>query len=225
MTDGSDIVAAALRHGQTALSEADSKRVLAGYGIPVIREEQAASADEAVAAAARIGYPVVLKGCHWTLQHKTEMDMVRLSLADEPALRAACAELQPRLPAGGCLLVQEMVSGRRELLCGVIRDPQFGPCVSVGIGGIFAEVLQDVSFRVAPFDRLEAAAMLSELKSGSLLGSFRGMPSADMAALERLLVGLSRLAVDVPAIREIDVNPVIIAGNRPVAVDALIVLA
>jgi succinyl-CoA synthetase beta subunit len=225
MTGGSDIVAVGLRHGQTALSEADSKRVLAGYGIPVIREEQAASADEAVAAATRIGYPVVLKGCHWTLQHKTEMDMVRLSLADEAALRAACAELQPRLPAGGFLLVQEMVSGRRELLCGVIRDPQFGPCVSVGIGGIFAEVLQDVSFRVAPFDRLEAAAMLSELKSGSLLGSFRGMPPVDMAALERLLVGLSRLAVEVPAIREIDVNPVIIAGNRPVAVDALIVLA
>lgn len=224
MTSAANLIAAARQRGQTALSEAESKAVLAAYGLQVTREAVATSVAGALAAAAHVGYPVAVKGCHWTIQHKTETDMVRLGIVDEAALRAAAADLLGRVPAGGQLLIQEMVAGKRELLLGVTRDPQFGPCVTVGIGGIFAEALQDVSFRVAPVDGIEARAMLGELKLAVLLGPFRGMPPADGAALEQALVGLSRLVMDHPEISAIDVNPVILAGSRPVAVDALILL-
>ena len=117
-----------------------------------------------------------------------------------------------------------MVAGKRELILGLIRDPQFGACVSVGIGGIFAETLQDVVFRLAPIDRAEALAMLDELKFASLLGAVRGEPPADREALAAALVALGRIGLEHPEIQEIDINPMIIAGSRPVAVDALIIL-
>ncbi|MCW5729697.1 MAG: acetate--CoA ligase family protein [Alphaproteobacteria bacterium] len=213
-----------MRAGQHALSEWDSKRLLAAYGIPVAKERLAASPDEAVAAADEIGLPVAIKGCHWTLQHKTELDLVRLGLGDAMSVRAAAGEIAARLPEGGALLVQEMIGGRRELLMGLTRDPQFGACVSIGVGGIFAELLQDVTFRVVPFDRLEAACMLDELRHGAILGRFRGMPEVDRGILEGSLLGLCRLAQELPMIREVDINPMIVAGDRPIAVDALVIL-
>lgn len=218
------LIDAARRRGQGALSEYEAKRLLGLYGIAVTREALAADAAEAARAAAVLGFPVALKGCHWTLQHKTEADMIRLGLADAAAVTSACAEMAPRLPEGGEWLVQEMVSGKREIMLGLARDPQFGPCISLGIGGIFAEALRDVVFRVAPFDALEAEAMIEELRLGSLLGPFRGLPAADRGALVRALVALSDLAQAFPAIREIDINPMIIAGAQPVAVDALVIL-
>lgn len=224
MTAPRDIVGEARRRGQRALSEAQAKQLLAGYGIPVVRETLASSPSAAVAAAEAIGLPVAVKGCHWTLQHKTEHDLVRLGLATAAAVRAAAEELWPRLPDGGGLLVQEMVSGRRELLLGLARDPQFGPCVSIGIGGIFAELLQDVTFRLVPFDRPEAACMLAELQHAAILDDFRGMPPVDRAILVSALLGLGRLAEELPMVREVDINPMIVAGGRPVAVDALVIL-
>ncbi|MCW5751144.1 MAG: acetate--CoA ligase family protein [Alphaproteobacteria bacterium] len=219
-----DIVGRAMRARQHALSEWDSKRLLAAYGIPVARERLAASPDDAVAAAEALGMPVAIKACHWTLQHKTELDLVRLGLGDAASVRAAAGEIAARLPEGGGLLVQEMVGGRRELLLGLTRDPQFGACVSIGIGGIFAELLQDVAFRIVPFDRLEAACMLDELRYGAILGGFRGMPEVERGPLEDALLALCRLAQELPMVREIDINPMIVAGGRSVAVDALVIL-
>lgn len=224
LAEAAALIEAAQRRRQGALSEYEAKRLLGLYGIAVTREMLAADAAAAAAAAARLGFPVALKGCHWTLQHKTEADMIRLGLVDAAAVAAACAELAPRLPEGGEWLVQEMVSGKREVMLGLARDPQFGACISLGIGGIFAEAVGDVVFRIAPFDALEAEAMIDELRLGSLLGPFRGLPPADRSALVRALLALSDIAQAFPAIREIDINPMIIAGAQPVAIDALVIL-
>lgn len=219
-----EILAAARARGESALSEHDAKRLLDQAGIPVTREKLAGDRDAAVAAGIALGFPVAVKGCHASLQHKTESDMVRLGIGDPAALARAYDDIAPRLPPGGLVLVQEMVAGRRELIMGLIRDPVFGPCVSLGLGGIFAEAIGDVVFRLAPFDRWEARAMIGELKYGAVLGTFRGMPAADLDALAAMLVAIGRIGCDHPSLREMDLNPVIIAGTRPVTVDALVIM-
>jgi acetyl-CoA synthetase (ADP-forming) len=122
------------------------------------------------------------------------------------------------------ILVQEMVKGSRELVIGMIRDVQFGPCVMFGLGGIFTEVLKDVSFRIAPLERRDALEMTKEIKGAPVLGAFRGMAPVDMDLLISLLIKAGQLGLDLEAVKEVDVNPLIIAGHKPVAVDALVVL-
>jgi acetyl-CoA synthetase (ADP-forming) len=117
-----------------------------------------------------------------------------------------------------------MVKGSRELVIGMIRDAQFGPCVMFGLGGIFTEVLKDVSFRIAPLERRDALEMAREIKGAPVLGPFRGMPPVDMDLLVSLLINAGKLGLELETVKEVDVNPLIIAGNRPVAVDALVVL-
>ena len=224
MSGPADVVTRAIARGDRALSEYDAKRLLGAYGILVTREHLAQDRASAMDLADELTGPVAVKGCHPALLHKTEMDMVRLGVRGREAVGRAYDDLASRLPRGGAVLVQEMVAGKRELILGLIRDPQFGACVSVGIGGIFAETLKDVAFRVAPIDRIEALAMLDELKFASLLGAVRGEPPADREALASALVALGRIRLEHPEIQEIDINPLIIAGRRPVAVDALIIL-
>ncbi len=214
----------AVARGDSHLSERDSKRVLASVGVPVTRERLAASRREAVAAARELGFPVALKGCGAMLAHKSELDLVRLALADENAVARAFDEVARRLPAGATTLVQEMVAGRRELIAGVARDPVFGPCVSLGLGGVFAEALDDAVFRIAPITRTQARAMAGELKAARLLGAVRGLPPVDLDRLAAILVALGDLALAHESIMEIDVNPLIIAVDAPIAVDALIAL-
>src|SRR5262245_45168552 len=140
------------------LSEHESKRLLSSYGVPTVAESLAANEDEAVARAKALGFPVALKLCAASIAHKTERNLVRLGLADAGALRTAAVDLLGRRSAGeedAALLVQRMVSGRRELIAGLVRDRQFGPCVMLGLGGILAEALEDVVFRVAPIDRVD----------------------------------------------------------------------
>src|SRR5690242_20009437 len=135
----------------STLSEAASKRLLADYGVPVLDERDAGDADGAVAAAEAIGYPVVAKLCGDAIAHKTERGLVRLSLRDRDAVRAAATELLAAAPpadGAASVLVAPMARGTRELIAGVVRDPQFGPCVMLGIGGVLAEALGDVAFRV-----------------------------------------------------------------------------
>lgn len=217
------IITRAVSRADKALSEHDAKQVIAAYGVPIAAERLCVSASEAVEAAKALGYPVVAKGCGPTLQHKTELDMIRLNLGSDAAVASACAELQPRLPPGAGLLVQKMLSGKRELMAGVIRDPQFGPCVSLGIGGVFAEVLADATFRAAPFGPEVARSMIEDLKMASILGAFRGQSPVDQTALAQILVGLGDLAIAHPEIAEVDVNPLLVVGADPIAVDALIV--
>ena len=210
--------------GARTLSEYQSKQVLASYGVPVTAERLAADADTAAQAAAEIGFPVALKGNAPDLAHKTEAGLVEIGLADADAVRAAAGRLMAKLPPGGNLLVQEMASGKREFLTGMARDAQYGPCVTFGLGGIFAEALNDTVLRLAPVGEREALAMMDEIRAKALLGPYRGMAAVDRAALARAIMGVGAAALAHPEIAEIDVNPVIISGSRPVAVDALIVL-
>jgi acetyltransferase len=210
------------------LSEHDSKALLARFGIPVSRERLAASADAAADAAAELGFPVALKLCGEKLAHKSERDLVRLGLRDADAVRTAARELLGRTrPEDGAveLLVAELVPGRRELIAGLVRDPQFGPCVVLGLGGILTEALGDVVFAAAPLSRPEARRMLRALRSGALfLKPFRGEPAADEVKLADLLVALGRVATERADVRSVDLNPVILRGADPVAVDALVEL-
>lgn len=207
------------------LDEAAAKDLLAAYGVPVVQERRAADADAAVAAAERIGYPVVLKGIGADIAHKTELGLVALNLRDAAAVRAAAARLLDALQGRGGLLVQRMVTGRRELLAGLTRDPQFGPVVTFGLGGIFAEALADASFRVCPLTEHDAREMLGEIRARALLDEVRGLPPVDREALVRILLGLARLAQERPDVAAVDINPLVIDGASPVAVDALVVLS
>jgi len=209
------------------LSEHVSKQLLADYGVPVAREELVNTPEAAVAAAEGIGLPVVLKLCGDAIAHKTERDLVRLSLADAEAVRGAAEELlAKRRPEDGevALLVAEMVRGRRELIAGVVRDPQLGPCVMLGLGGILTEALGDVVFASAPLAEEEARRLPERLAASHLVTRpFRGEPAVDADALTAVLMGLSKLAVERPEIASVDVNPLIVRDGAPVAVDALVV--
>ncbi len=210
------------------LSEAASKELLARAGVPVLDERTAADPDAAVVAANEIGYPVVVKLCGETIAHKTERGLVRLGLADDIAVRVAAAELLKSATADDGaveLLIAPMVRGTRELIAGVVRDPQFGPCVMLGIGGVLAEAIADVAFRVVPLDEQDADELVDGLTTQSLLGPFRGEPEVDRAALRAIVLGLSQLAESDPNIASIDVNPLIVVDGKPVAVDALVELA
>ena len=224
--------ARALLTGRTRdLNEAEGKRLLAAYGIAVTRETLARGAAEAASAAASIGYPVVMKIQSADIAHKTEAGGVRVGVADDAAARVAFDEIvaSARAHAPGAaidgVLVQEMVSGGTELILGVQNDPLFGPAIMVGLGGIFAEVLKDVSFRLAPLMRSDAEAMLRELRGFALLDGARGRPKADVSAVVDTLLRLSALAVDLGgSLGELDINPLAVlpAGQGVRALDALV---
>lgn len=220
------LIGAARGRGERALSEYESKKILAHYGIPTVREALARDLAEAREAAAQIGYPVVLKVCSSAVSHKTEKGLIALDLRDEADLDRAFGRLA-RSAEGldAAFLVQEMIRGARELVAGMNRDPQFGPCVMFGLGGIFTEILDDVSFRVAPLEEKEALAMVREIRGRKILDAIRGMEAVDLGALARCLTALGRIGLDHPDIETIDVNPLIIQGGRPLGVDALVVLS
>ena len=212
----------------TTLSESRSKRLLAEHGVPVLPERTAAGVDEAVAAARDVGFPVVVKLCGDAIAHKTERGLVRLNLGDDAAVRdAATALLGAATPADGDveLLVAPMVRGARELIAGLHTDEQFGRCVMIGFGGILAEAIADVSFRLVPLERVDADEMMDELQTQALLGPFRGEPAVDRDALAATILGLSALALAEPDVVSADVNPLIVVDGRPVAVDALVEIA
>lgn len=219
-----DILQRAINKKQKALSEYDSKRVIESAGVAITRERLAGSRDEAVKMAESLGFPVVLKGCSDNMTHKTEMGMVKLNLgSSDDVARAYDDIIKAGMELDG-ILVQEMIEGDREFVIGLTRDPQFGPCVMFGLGGIFTEVLNDVSFRVAPISEIDALEMIEEIKTRKLLDEFRGSPAVDKTALVKALVGIGKLGVEYDQIAEIDINPVIISGDQPIAVDALVVL-
>jgi acyl-CoA synthetase (NDP forming) len=218
--------------GKTAdIAEYEAKRVLAEYGIPVTKEALATTPEEALATAKRIGYPVAIKIQSPDISHKTEAKAVRLGITGEPELAAAYVEVlanarayNPKAKIDG-VLIQEMVKGGTEAILGVTNDPLFGPAVMFGLGGIFAEVLKDVAFRLAPVTRSMAREMIAEIKGHPLLTGARGRPPADIDALADAIVKLSALAVDLEEnLAELDVNPlfVMVKGQGVVAADALI---
>ena len=209
------------------LSEAESKQLLARHGIPVPGEELVASPTEAVAAAERIGFPVVVKLCGAGIAHKTERGLLKLGLREGAAVAAAAEELLAAArPEDGDvgLLVGPMVSGARELIAGFVRDDEFGPCVMLGVGGILAEAVGDVAFRLAPLQPVDAEDLIDDLVNQALLGPVRGEPAVDRAALAKILLGLAAVAEGDERIRSVDLNPLIVSDGIPVAVDALVEL-
>ncbi len=216
--------------GRQALDTRTAARLLAPYGVRFARTELARTADEAVAAAGVIGYPVALKVESPAVQHKTEIGGVRLDLASGDAVRAAFRDLvegarrhRPDADIDG-VLVQAMVRGGVEVVVGVHHDPQFGPVIMAGLGGVLVEALEDVAFRAAPITAADAGEMLRELRGCRILEGVRGRPRSDVPALVDLLVGVSRFAVDAAgSVAALDLNPVVVLpeGRGAVAVDAL----
>jgi acetyl-CoA synthetase (ADP-forming) len=209
----------------TTLSEAESKQLLARHGVPVPAEALVATPEEAAAAAEDIGFPVVVKLCGAALAHKTERGLVKLGLRDRAGVAAAAAELLAAArPDDGDvgLLVGAMVAGARELIAGFVRDDEFGPCVMLGIGGVLAEAVGDVGFRLVPLQPVDAEDLIDELSNQALLGPVRGEPAVDRAALAGILLGLAAVGEGDERIRSIDLNPLIVSDGIPVAVDALV---
>jgi len=216
----------ALKAGQQALSEYQAKQVLSAYGIPVTKELLANDKDAAIDSAKKLGFPVALKACSPTLTHKTERNLIALKLRDEKEVAEAYDDIMGRLDGEEIdgILVQEMVSGSRELVVGLMRDEQFGPCAMLGLGGIFVEVLKQVTFRIAPLEKRDALEMMDELPGKKIFDAFRGEDPVDRDALAEILVAVGNIGLEHDAIKEIDINPLIIAGSKPVAVDALVIL-
>ncbi|MCB2146643.1 MAG: acetate--CoA ligase family protein [Deltaproteobacteria bacterium] len=222
--DLNEFVKNALESGRTALTEAESKRILGSYGVPVVAETIVSTAAEAAAAAADLKFPVVLKGIAEGLLHKTEGGLVHLNLADEKAVWFAAEQILKAAP-GAQILVQPQIRGNREFVAGLFRDPHFGPAILFGLGGILTEALSDVVFRLAPLTRQDARDMIESIRSRSLLGPFRGENAVDRESLLDTLMGLSAMAADFPEIAEIDINPLIASATGELtAVDALITL-
>lgn len=210
------------------LSEVESKAVVARHGVPVLAERLVPDPAAAVAAAEELGYPVVAKLCGDAIAHKTERGLVRLGLADAAAVESAAAELlaagRPEDGVTG-VLIAPMVRGNRELIAGIATDPQFGRTVMLGLGGVLAEAIADVAFRLVPLTRVDAEELIDDLATQAILGPFRGEPAVDRARLVDLLVGLSDAAVADPSIVSVDLNPLIVVDGAPVAVDALVEVA
>ncbi|MBU4241271.1 MAG: acetate--CoA ligase family protein [Actinobacteria bacterium] len=222
------IIEKALENGQDALSEHDSKALLEKYSVPVAPGILVETAEDAARAAGELGYPVVLKACGSEITHKTERDLVAVGVRDEAELREAFDRIIVNLGNDHYegVVVYRLVPGERELVIGLIRDPQFGPCVMFGLGGIFTEILKDTSFRVAPITEADAFQMMEDIRAKDILGPVRGKAPADKEKLARALVGLGKLGLEQDYVAEVDVNPIIIEPDgTPVAVDALVVLA
>ena len=217
-----DIIKEALSKGQSALNEYDAKRFCASFDIPVCREAVANDVDSAVKEAVKIGFPVVLKASGEKLFHKTEVGGIALNLKNQAEVKQESERLL-RIAGSEAVLVQEMVKGERELVCGLVRDAHFGPCVMFGLGGTMTEIFQDIVFRVAPLTTQDAREMVREIQHSNLLQPFRGEAAVDIEALTQILVALSKIGLQYQAIQSIDINPLKIRPDgKPIAVDALI---
>jgi acetyltransferase len=221
-----------LKKTQVGLTEVEARHLLADYGIPGPAEAVAETADEAIEAVEGIGYPVVLKILSPDIQHKTEIGGVRVGLEDDTAVAMAFREVmeaahyhQPKASLGG-VLIQEMISPSAvEVILGVMQDPDFGPVVVFGSGGIMVELLQDSSLRLPPLNTQGALEMIQETRGARLLEGFRGRPPADVDALAEALVRLSQLAIDLgDLITALDINPLMVLprGSGVRAVDVMV---
>jgi acetate---CoA ligase (ADP-forming) len=208
------VVDRALAEGDDAwLPPGEARKLLGAYGVPLVGERVADGPQAAAAAAAEIGFPVVVKSAV-PGAHKTEAGGIALDLRDEVAVQGAAERI------GGAVLVQPMIRGGAELLAGVVQDPVFGPLVAFGPGGVFAELIGEAAFRIAPLTDTDAIELVTSGKAGRLVAGFRGAPAADADALAALVLRLARLGDDLPAVAELDLNPVLALPDGCVAVDA-----
>jgi len=218
------IIDKSLAKGQKSLTEYESKLFLSAYSIPVTREILVASVNEAIKAAGEIGFPVVLKGSSPNIKHKTELNLVELDLKNEQDVAEAYSRITNNAKCTR-VLVQETICGERELVVGMIKNQQFGPCVMLGLGGIMTEALADVAFRVAPLSTWDAMDIQNDFKGSKILAPFRGKKEVNRQALVNILQAIGEIGLKEERIKEIDLNPVKITDEGdPVVVDALIEL-
>ena len=220
------------REGRLQLAEAEARHILEAYRFPLVPSTLARTAQEAVDAADRLGYPVVVKVASDEILHKSDIGGVRLGLANAAELREAFGDVLRQakkyfplvIPAG--VMVQPQVVGGREVILGATRDPVFGPIVMVGLGGIYVEVLKDVSYRLAPLSLQDARAMIQELRTAVILSGWRGSPPADTEAIADCLTRLSALMTDFPQILEAEINPLAVfpRGDGARAIDARLII-
>ncbi len=220
--------------GRVELGELEAREVIEAYGMRLPQSRLARSPEEAVQIAAAIGYPVVMKISSPDILHKSDIGGVRVGLENATDVRDSYELIEYRArkyssnaPRIWGMLVQEMVPKGRELLVGVSRDPQFGPLVAVGMGGIYVEVLRDVAFRLAPISKQEAAAQIRSIRTFPLLRGVRGEAPADVAAIEDVVLRVSQLVTDFPEIVEMDINPLVVhnQGEGAIVLDARIILS
>jgi acyl-CoA synthetase (NDP forming) len=226
-----EVISAARSEGRRLLNEVEAKQVLAEAGVPVVAARLARTRDEAVAISRETGFPVALKVVSPDITHKSDIGGVKLNLAGEAAvgeaydaILAAARKAQPEARIDG-VSVQSMAAPGTEVIIGVNTDPQFGPVLMFGLGGVLVEVLEDVAFRIVPIEPRDARHMVREIKGFKLLEGYRGQPPADVAALESLLLKVSAFVDSHPEVAELDLNPVFAYADGAVAVDARIVLA
>ncbi len=208
------IIENAKKEGRTKLLEHEAYEVLKAYDLPVPKAGLARSVDEAVKLANKIGYPVVLKIVSPDIVHKSDVGGVKINLRSEEDVKRAYEEIMKSVKekAPGAkitgILVQEMVPEGLEVIVGATRDPTFGPVLLFGLGGIFVEVLKDVSFRIAPVTRYDAESMLTEIKAAKLLEGYRGMPPRDKEALVKIIMNLSKFMEEQESVSDVDLNPI-----------------
>lgn len=225
-----DIFAQAREEGRSYLLEPEAKIVCMEYGIPVTRFKVALSKDEAVKFADQISYPVVLKIVSPDILHKWDLGGVILNLKNAGEVKNAYNKIlenakrhKPDAKILG-VLVQEMAPSSTEVIVGSIKDAQFGPALMFGLGGVFVEVLKDVTFRIAPITEADAREMITEVKGYPILKGYRGQPPADIGAIVQILMNTSRLIIDHTEIKELDLNPIMVYDKGAKTVDARIIL-
>jgi succinyl-CoA synthetase beta subunit len=210
--------------GKKVLDEFEAKKWLKAMNLKVVKEVAVKSLEEALRAAKKMGYPIVLKGIVEGQVHKTESGLVKLDLQNADQLKSAYRKMLRLKMKPKSFLIQPMLKGDLELIAGIVRDPQFGPAAMLGLGGVWAEVYKDVVFRMAPLNKEEIFEMISDLKGQVLLKGYRGSKPVNMESFADWLIKLGWLALRFEKIQEIDVNPLLIVNGEPVAVDATIVL-
>ncbi len=230
MATASEIIASARTEARTVLTEMESKQLLVSLGIPTTEMELAASREEAVTLSKAIGYPCVLKVLSRDISHKSDAGGVKVGLKSEEevaqaydAIMASCVAAFPDAVIEG-VTVQNMAKPGLEVIIGMATDPQFGPVLMFGLGGVWVEVLKDVSFKIAPLTRGDAAKAVREIRASKLLDGFRGSQPVDRAALEDILMRVSDFVSRTPKVREMDLNPIFAYPDGAIAVDARVIL-
>ena len=226
----SKIFEEASSEGRNFLFEHEAKSLCSLYGLPVTRFVVSKTEDEAVDAAREIGFPVVLKIVSLQVLHKSDAGGVLIDIGDEDGVRAGynriLENVRAKVPDAEItgILVQEMAPSSTEVIVGSTKDPTFGPTIMFGLGGIFVEILRDVAFRLAPITQADAEEMIREIRSYKILEGARGMPRADQEAIAEILLNTSRMLVECPEIKELDMNPVLVYEKGAKIVDARIIL-
>jgi len=210
------------------LTEAEAYELLSKHGIPVPEYSVASTEEELLKVAKRVDFPLVMKIVSPDIMHKTDIGGIKMNITNLPQIKKAYKDIihnvrqnKPEARINGMLLCKQVSKGV-EVIVGMIRDPQFGPTVMFGLGGIFTEILKDIAFRVCPIERTDIEEMLTEIEGIKILQGYRGQPRRDANAIIDIIMGISRLALDYPVVKEIDLNPIIVYEKGAIVVDAKI---